>query len=93
MVPKAMVSHDSSRPPVRVLIVGGGFAAVEAARALRALAGEPVRLILIPPEPVLHYRPASTLEAFDDQAPRSYDLQAIADDLRAEYHVGVVESG
>lgn len=86
-----MVLHDSPRA-ARVLIAGGGFAAVEAALALRALAGERVRLTLISPEPVLHYRPAATLEAVDDQAPLRYDLQAIAEDVGAEYHLGLVES-
>ncbi len=87
-----MGSHDSSRPPARILIAGGGFAAVEAALALRALAGERVRLTLISPEPVLHYRPAATLDAFDDRAPLRYDLRAIAEDLGVEYHKARIES-
>ena len=46
----------------RVVIAGGGFAALEAALALRALAGERIELTLLSPDPLLHYRPAATSE-------------------------------
>jgi sulfide:quinone oxidoreductase len=76
---------DSMGRPRRVLIAGGGIAAVEAALALRALAGDRVRLTLISPDPVLQYRPAATLAAFDEQVPLRYDLLAIAADVDAVY--------
>jgi sulfide:quinone oxidoreductase len=74
------------------LIVGGGFAAVEAALALRALAGDRVTLALLSPDPLFHYRPAATSEPFDSAAPRAYDLRAIAGDLRAEFHQSRLEA-
>lgn len=84
--------HHSPRPPARVLIAGGGVAAVEAALALRALAAGRVRLTLISPNPALDYRPAATLEPFVDGQPLKYDLRAIVDDLDAEYRPGGVEA-
>lgn len=71
-----------------MLIAGGGFAAIEAALALRALAAERVRLTLISPKSVLDYRPAATLEPFLDAPPLRYDLLEIADDLDVEYRPG-----
>jgi sulfide:quinone oxidoreductase len=83
---------ESTGHPPRVLIAGGGFAAVEAALALRALAGDGVRLTLVSPHPVLDYRPAATLAAFDDTIPLRYDLRAIAEDVGAMFHGTTVES-
>ena len=65
---------------------------MEAALALRALAGDRVQLTLVSPDPVLHYRPAATLTAFDDRIPLRYDLRAIADDVGAMYHKTLLES-
>jgi sulfide:quinone oxidoreductase len=67
----------------RVVIAGGGFAAVEAALALRALAGERAQVTLISPSLRFAYRPAATTEAFSDAPPRAYDLEAIAGELGA----------
>jgi sulfide:quinone oxidoreductase len=83
---------ESTDRPARVLIAGGGFAAVEAALALRALAGDRVELTLASPDPVLQYRPAATLTAFDDRIPLGYDLRAIAADIGAMYHKTRVEA-
>jgi sulfide:quinone oxidoreductase len=80
---------DSRR---HVLIVGGGFAAVEAALALRALVGDRVRLGLVAPDPLFRYRPAATSESFDLAPTRVYDLQAIAADIGASYHRGRLEA-
>jgi len=65
---------------------------VEAVLALRALAGDRVELTLVSPDPVLEYRPAATLTAFDDRVPLRYDLAAIATDVGAMYHKTLVES-
>jgi sulfide:quinone oxidoreductase len=89
---KAMTAHDSSRDQARVLIAGGGFAAVEAALALRALAGDRIELGLISPDPTFRYRPAATLEPFEKRIALRYDLRAIAEDLRADYHNSRLES-
>lgn len=74
---------DPIRP--RVIIAGGGFAAVEALLALRALAGDRVALRLVAPDPVFAYRPAATAEPFEDAPPLRYDLARIADDVDARY--------
>lgn len=67
------------------MIAGGGFAALEAALALRALAGQRAQLTLISPDPTIRYRAAATVEAFDETAPLAYDLGGIAADLDARY--------
>jgi sulfide:quinone oxidoreductase len=82
---------DASHSRAQILIAGGGFAAVEAALALRALAGPGVALTLVAPDPVFHYRPAATREPFDAAPSQRYDLQAIARDLRADYHKSRLE--
>jgi sulfide:quinone oxidoreductase len=87
-----MAARNSSRNRARVVIAGGGFAAVEAALALRALAGHRVELALISPDPTFRYRPAATLGAFERRARLSYDLPAIAEDLRADYYKSRLES-
>lgn len=87
-----MAAGDSSRAHIRVLIAGGGFAAVEAALALRALASDRVELALLAPEPVFRYRPAATTEPFDLAPSRRYDLRAIADDVGATYRQGRLEA-
>ena len=86
-----MATRDISRP-AQILIAGGGFAAVEAALALRALAGQRVALAVLAPDPVFHYRPAATSEPFDMARSRGYDLRAIARDLGAEYHKSRLEA-
>jgi sulfide:quinone oxidoreductase len=87
-----MSVSDAMSSPTRVLIAGGGIAAVEAALALRALAGDRVGLTLISPDPVLQYRPAATLAAFDDRIPLRYDLRAIAADVGAVYQKTLLKS-
>ncbi|MBV9334409.1 MAG: FAD-dependent oxidoreductase [Solirubrobacterales bacterium] len=87
-----MAADDASSERAQILIAGGGFAAVEAALALRALAGGRVALTILAPDPVFHYRPAATTEPFDVSPSRQYDLRAIADDLKAEYHESRLEA-
>jgi sulfide:quinone oxidoreductase len=81
----------SSRAPKRVVIAGGGFAALEAMLALRALAAERVQMTMISPDPTLAYRPAAATEAFCDAPPRTVDMRAVADDLGAKYRRGRLE--
>jgi len=83
---------NSSHPLQRVLIAGGGFAAVEAALALKALASDRVQVALLAPDAVFHYRPAATTESFDVAPTRGYDLQTIAADIGASYHRGRLEA-
>lgn len=78
--------------PARVVIAGGGFAALEVALALRAMAEERVDLTLISPNATFAYRPAATVEAFRNERPLTYDLREIALDLSATYHRGTIEA-
>src|SRR5512142_1602618 len=75
-----------------VVIAGGGFAGVEALLALRALAGDRVRVTLVSPDLEFAYRPAATLEAFDRAPPRLYALRVLASDLGATFHRARLES-
>jgi sulfide:quinone oxidoreductase len=76
----------------RVVIAGGGFAALEAALALRALADDRVSLTLISPRPGFVYRPAATVEAFDEPPGFGFHLAEIAADLDAAYHRTALEA-
>src|SRR3954447_9187809 len=60
--------------PRRVLVVGGGFAALELALALRELGGARAEVELIADQPVFRYRPAATAEAFATGEPLVHDL-------------------
>lgn len=72
--------NDGPRPDT-VLIAGGGFAAVEAALAVRAMAGERARVRLVAPDPEFMFAPAATRSAFaavtGDRLPLR-DLAALA---------------
>ena len=88
----SMARTTSPSEPAHVLIAGGGFGAVEAMLALRALAPERVRVTLISASPVLAYKPAATTESFDETPPRTYDLQAIAADVGASFRLDRLEA-
>jgi hypothetical protein len=60
--------------------------------ALRALAGDGVRVTLVSPDPALAYGPAATVEVFAPAPARAYDLRAIAADLRVSYHHARLEA-
>lgn len=65
-------SGGASSP--RIVIAGGGVAALEAVLALRALADGHVDIELICPDPAFSYRPLTVLQAFDLPASTSLDL-------------------
>src|SRR3954468_13651875 len=70
--------------PLEVLIAGAGPAGLEAALALRDLAGERVAITLLAPEEELAYRPLSVADPFSLAVTRRYPLDAIARDVGAE---------
>jgi sulfide:quinone oxidoreductase len=70
--------------PLKVVIAGGGVAALEAALALRELAGDRVRLELIASNSEFSYRPMSVSEPFAYAAAARYPLAEIAADAGAE---------
>jgi sulfide:quinone oxidoreductase len=62
------------RDRLRVVIAGGGVAAVETLLALRTLAGQLVEVTVISPERDFLYRPVTVAEAFDRGEAREYSL-------------------
>jgi sulfide:quinone oxidoreductase len=72
---------SADRP--RVVIAGGGVAAVEALLALRHLVGRQLAIELLAPERALEYRPPSVASAFGFGAPEPLDLDAVAAEMGA----------
>ncbi len=75
----------------RVVIAGGGVAALEAALALRALAEERVEIELVGPEPHFWYRPLSVAEPFELGETSRYELAALASAAGATFTLGTLE--
>jgi sulfide:quinone oxidoreductase len=75
---------------MRVLIAGGGVAALEAALALRELGEGRVSVEMLAPEPQFWYRPLAVAEPFGLGEVRHFDLAelAAATDLLARGLVG-----
>lgn len=65
--------------PLRVVIAGGGVAALEATLALRALAENRVSIELIAPEPDFVYRPLSVGDPFEVAETRRFPLSSLVD--------------
>lgn len=63
----------------RVVIAGGGVAALETLMALRDLAGDRVDITLVAPEDSFTYRPMTVAEPFAKGHARRYELSEIAD--------------
>jgi sulfide:quinone oxidoreductase len=63
---------------IRVLIAGGGVAALETAFALRELAGDRVAMTLLAPESEFVYRPMAIGEPFSSGHAARYALAALA---------------
>jgi sulfide:quinone oxidoreductase len=74
---------DDATGPLRVVIAGGGIAALEAALALRELAGDRVGLTLLSAAADFVYRPMSVVEAFDQRSPRRLPLARFASSVGA----------
>jgi len=75
---------STTHTPFRVLIVGGGVAGLEAALALRELAGERIATTLLAGKPEFVYRPMRVTEPFGGALARHYSLEEIARDIGAE---------
>jgi sulfide:quinone oxidoreductase len=78
------------RDTTKVLIAGGGVAALEAALALRALAGDRVAVDLLAPEPLFWYRPMSVVEPFGLGETRRFELQELAAKAGATFTPGML---
>jgi len=76
--------NPSTHTPFRVLIVGGGVGGLEAALALRDLAGERVATTLLAPATEFVYRPMRVREPFGYSEARHYPLDEICRDIGIE---------
>jgi sulfide:quinone oxidoreductase len=74
----------------RVVIAGGGVAALEAALALRALAEDRVSVELLAPEPHFWYRPLAVAEPFDLGEVRQFELPELAAAAGARFVPGAL---
>jgi sulfide:quinone oxidoreductase len=74
----------------RVLIAGGGVAALEAALALRALGEDRVSVELLAPETQFWYRPLAVAEPFDLGEVRHFDLAELAAAAGATFTPGAL---
>lgn len=74
----------NSQSTLRTLIAGGGVAALEAALALRDLAGDRVGITLLAPEPEFTYRPMRVREPFGCSVAKTYRLAEIAEEIGAD---------
>src|SRR5215210_5537720 len=75
----------------RVLIAGGGVAALEAALALRELAEEALEIELLGPEPHFWYRPLSVAEPFELGEAHRYELGSLAAAAGATFTLATLE--
>ena len=75
---------------LRVLIAGGGVAALETALALRDLVGHRVELLLLAPEDRFVYRPLAVATPFGLGEAPQFELDAIASDLGSSRHRGAL---
>jgi sulfide:quinone oxidoreductase len=77
---------------MRVVIAGGGVAALEALAGLRALADDRVEATLLCPVATFSYRPLSTAVPFTFREQRTRSLAEIASDLGARFvHDGLAQ--
>lgn len=76
----------------RVLIVGGGVAALEAAIALRNLAGDRVEVTICSPREDFVYRPFAIADPYGVPYTANYDLKELAERCGAGYHRATVGS-
>ena len=88
--PWSLVTSSHSQR-LSVLIAGGGVAALEAALALRDLAGERIDATLIAPEEDFVDRPMRVGEPFGGSRARRYPLEPIARDIGVKLKRDAIE--
>jgi sulfide:quinone oxidoreductase len=69
--------------PLRVVVAGGGVAALEAVLALHELAGRRVAVTLLTSSAEVVIRPMAVREPFDDRGPDRFAIAPILDELGA----------
>ncbi|HSR94694.1 MAG TPA: FAD-dependent oxidoreductase [Solirubrobacterales bacterium] len=80
----SLISSSAHRP--RVLVAGGGVAALEAALALRDLAGDRLEVELCSPRREFVYRPFAVGEPYGTARVLRYDLGSLAESVGASFH-------
>ena len=85
-------TNGTHSTPLRVLIAGGGVAALEAALALRHLAEERVEIGLLAPETHFWYRPLAVLEPFGGGHVHGLELAEFAEACGAVFTLGALAS-
>ena len=80
------------RPRPRIVIAGGGVAAIEALLALRHIVGGQVSITLLAPERSFVHRPSSVAGPFGFGGPAPLDLAEIARDHGAELERGSLDA-
>src|SRR4051794_21263843 len=70
--------HTATGTPLRVVVAGGGPAALEGALELQALAGDRVHITLVAPEAWFVYRPLAVAEPFGLGHATRFSLPALA---------------
>jgi sulfide:quinone oxidoreductase len=78
------ISIVAMTDPLRVLVAGGGVAGLETLLALRDLAGDRVRCVLLTPEAEFVYRPMAVAEPFARGLAARHRLDEISRDVDAE---------
>jgi sulfide:quinone oxidoreductase len=76
----------------RVLIAGGGVAALEAAIALHELAGERAEVAMCSPREDFIYRPFAVAAPYGASRPMRYDLAELAERCGASFHRATIGS-
>ncbi|HLM09602.1 MAG TPA: FAD-dependent oxidoreductase [Thermoleophilaceae bacterium] len=74
-----------SAEPFRVVICGGGIAAIEGLLRVRRLAGDALDVTVVAPNAELRYRPLAVDEPFSRRGVRTYPVAAIARRTGAEW--------
>ena len=69
----------------RVLIAGGGIAAVEGVLRLRRLVADAVDITLLAPNDELRYRPVAVQEPFSRPSAKRYPLREVARKANADW--------
>jgi len=82
--PDVMSTKQQELPHFEVLIAGGGVAGLEAAFALRDLAGERIHTTVLAPGSEFVYRPNAVKEPFSLGSAQRYPLAALVKDASAE---------
>lgn len=82
----------SDRHPARVVVAGGGVAALEAILALRSHSATHFDIELLTPEREFHHRPLSVAEPFELAHPQPVDLHQFAADNSARFRRDAVAS-